>query len=103
MHSEKVSICWKFATETCYYGDQNCWFSHTKSNDDLESVNYKCSQCEKVFKCQSELLRHKKQEHTDHVPLCKNSKKGTCRFGNLKCWFIHERSEVERKENSDLN
>ena len=89
--------------ETCDYGEQNCWFSHIKSKNNLEYVNFKCNSCEKVVKFQSELLRHKKQEHTHLVPICRNSKNGTCRFGTLKCWFVHKRSETEKQKHSDLN
>jgi hypothetical protein len=96
IHTDKVSICWKFATGTCDYGDQNCWFSHIRSKNNLETVNFKCNSWEKVFKFQSELLRHKKQEHTNLVPICRNSKNGTCIFGTLKCWFVHERNETEK-------
>ena len=101
MHSEKVSICWKFATGTCDYGAQNCWFSHVKSQNILESVNFECNSCKKVFKSQSDLLRHKKQEHAHLVPLCRNRKNDTCTFGTLKCWFVHERNETEENQEEE--
>ena len=91
-HAEKVSICWKYATNTCEYGDKNCWFSHTMSQNDLESVNFKCNSCEIGFNFQAELLRHKKQEHTNLVAFCTNSKNGTYKFRALKCLFVHEKN-----------
>ena len=46
MHVEKVSICWQFVSGTCIFGDQHCWFIHSKSSNALEAVNFKCSTCE---------------------------------------------------------
>ena len=91
---ERVSICWKFATWTCDYGDNKCWFSHCKS------ANFKCRSCEKVFKAQSECLKHRKQEHSNLVPLRKNETNGTCTFGNINCWVIHENTN---KPNNNEN
>ena len=27
-HIEKVDFCWDFSTNSCEYGDENCWFVH---------------------------------------------------------------------------
>lgn len=95
IHTDRVSICWRFANGTCDFGDQNCWFSHMKSKNDLETANFECRSCGKDFRFSSELLNHRKQEHIHLVPLCRNSNNNTCKFGTLKCWFVHERSETE--------
>ena len=89
-HIEKVSICWNFVAGTCDLGDKNCWFNHCKSLNDSEAEHFKCRSCEKVFKSQPECLKHRKLEHSNFVPLCKNEMNGTCKFGNTNCWFIHD-------------
>ena len=50
MHVEKVSICWQFVSGTCIFGDQHCWFIHSKSSNALEAVNFKCISCEQEFR-----------------------------------------------------
>ena len=48
MHMEKVSICWRFVSGTCIFGDQNCWFIHSKSSNNLEAENLNAV-CVKFF------------------------------------------------------
>ena len=103
MHMEKVSICWRFVSGTCIFGDQNCWFSHSKSSNDLEAENFKCSSCEKEFRSLPDCLRHRKQDHNQLVPPCRNETNGSCKFGDKRCWFKHNKteksSEIENSEN----
>ena len=93
IHTEKVSTCWRFAQGTCIFGDQNCWFSHPQSSNNLEAEKFKCSLCEKDFWSLSDCLRHRKQDHKELVPLCRNETNGTCKFGNTNCWFTHKKQE----------
>ena len=46
-HLEKVSLCWKYSSGTCEFGDLNCWFSHSESS-------FKCKMCDetRLFKTQ---------------------------------------------------
>ena len=46
---------------------------------------------------QSEFLNHKKKEHIEHVPRCRNL---TCTY-NIFCWFIHEQYENENNINEN--
>ena len=46
---------------------------------------------------QSECLKHRKKEHSHLVPLCMNEKGGTCKFGHLNCWFLHENENETNK------
>ena len=101
-HEEKVTNCWRFASGHCDYGDKNCWFSHVTSVNNLDEEPFKCRTCEKVFKIQSECLKHRKKEHHHLVPLCMNEKRGTCKFGKSNCWFIHE-NRIETKENEHID
>jgi hypothetical protein len=102
MHIENVAICRQYATGTCDFGDQYCWFSHCKSKQNHEVSIFKCKSCEKEFIFQSDCLKHRKQEHTNSVPPCRNERNGTCRFGSLNCWFNHTNLENSNKgENSE--
>ena len=71
-----------------------------KVKSHFKSANFKCRSCEKVFKAQSECLKHRKQEHSNLVPLRKNETNGTCTFGNINCWVIHENTN---KPNNNEN
>ena len=89
-HRDKVAICWKFSAGNCTFGDARCWFLHCESE---ESPEWKCNLCDNKFRCQSELLRHNKQEHEHLVQMCWNKENGKCIFGSQDCWFKHEKNE----------
>ena len=38
---------------------------------------------------------HKKDQHIESVPMCRNSKNGQCEFS--KCWFRHEQVSQNSK------
>ena len=86
-HAGKVANCWKFAAGTCHYGN-HCWFSHTII--DQEPKQFKCNECGKSFITPSEFHLHKKQDHKQLLPTCRNAQNGKCRFGELLCWFNHD-------------
>ena len=101
-HKEKVSTCWKFVAGDCPFSDINCWFNHTK--DKLEQLDeVECNWCEKVFMTQPELLNHRKKEHIENVPKCRNADIGICRYNEF-CWFIHDQHEndIEVHENQEV-
>ena len=58
-----------------------------------ESSEWNCNLCDNKFRCQSELLRHNKQEHEHLVQMCWNKENGKCIFGSQDCWFKHEKNE----------
>ena len=43
-HVEKVNVCWNFAAGTCMFGDELCWFTYSKTSQEI-----KCNNCENVF------------------------------------------------------
>jgi hypothetical protein len=53
-------------------------------------TEYKSRICEKVFKAKAEFMKHRRHEHVERVPVCRDALNGTCQFGNIKCWFNHE-------------
>ena len=93
-HKGKVAICWKFLTGNCIFGDASCWFLHSESEGSCKIPEWNCNFCETEFRCQSEMLRHKKQEHFHLVQLCRNEMKDQCIYGSQGCWFRHEKSEA---------
>ena len=65
-HEDKVAICWKYSARNCTFRDDDCWFLHCVS-ERYTSDEVKCSLCEIKFISQSELLRHRKDEHRNLV------------------------------------
>ena len=45
---------------------------------------YKCGICEKVFH-----HNHRKNEHSQFVPKCREYINGACRYEQNGCWFRH--------------
>jgi hypothetical protein len=89
-HRDKVAICWKFSAGNCTFGDAGCWFLHCESE---ESPEWKFNLCDNKFRCQTELLRHNKQEHEHLVQMCWNIENGKFIFGSQDCWFKNEKNE----------
>ena len=99
VHQEKTQLCRNYLEGNCDFGDTDCWFSHDV-NSKMSSKVYKCSLCAKVFKLRSDFMYHRKKEHLEIVPQCKNGE--TCNFEVSKCWYIHIQCEYEKqKEEND--
>ena len=45
-------------------------------------------------------MKHRKSEHSESDPPCKNALNGACGQGQFKYWFTHNDSEME---NQNLN
>ena len=107
-HEEKISPCSFFLEGKCVHGNQ-CWYSH--ENDPSKLVpEYRCQHCEIVFRFRFEFMQHRKQHHLETVPICRDTLSGTCQFGTVKCWFIHDETEsskenrnTEYPKNDNLN
>ena len=100
-HEERVSQCSLFLEGKCTFGEE-CWYSH-KNNSRKTLAEYKCKICEKVFKVKSEFMKHRRNEHIESVPLCRDASNGTCHFGNMKCWFNHEDVENLNENGNNVN
>jgi hypothetical protein len=70
-HTDKVATCCSFLAGNYTFKDDDCWFLHCES-EQYTSDEVKCSLCEIKFICQSELLRHRKDEHRNLVQMCRN-------------------------------
>jgi hypothetical protein len=97
-HMEKVAECWNFSAGVCEYGDDFCWFSHSKNSNQTEIFN--CNICEQVFDRKNDLQHHKKKEHITSIPVCRNESKNTCWYGAEKCWFRHLETDSWNQQNS---
>ena len=67
-----------------------------------------CNEMLPKFRCQSGLLRHKKQEHGHLVPMCRNGENSKCIYGIQNCWYKHDDIEMDfssgnsTKENNEV-
>jgi hypothetical protein len=59
---------------------------------------FKCGFCENVFEHKSDFMNHRKKQHTQSVPACRDNINGTCRRDTSTCWFKHEDSNHENTE-----
>jgi hypothetical protein len=96
-HSGRVSVCWKFNSGKCHYGDEKCWFNHIAAKCEI-----KCNFREQTFPNQSEFLTHRKSNHEKFVPLCRNLPHGKCNYTDTNCWFKHKETEmINEHENNE--
>ena len=56
-------------------------------------VSEDCNFCEKHFLTQSDLMYHKKKEHSKKVSTCWNFSSGKCDYPDEECWFNHSLTE----------
>ena len=65
-----------------------------------EMKEIECALCGKVFRTQSDFYSHRKKQHKETIPSCKNYKTGACIYGKDMCWFLHE--NVETGEDTEI-
>ena len=98
-HAEKVRLCRFYEKGNCDRGDSECWFSHEKSAKRTPE-SYSCNICENFFGNRFELMHHRKAEHSETVPKCRNDQ-GSCQFGITKCWFKHEEQHDDTENHNE--
>ena len=64
-------------------------------------MKFKCNHCDNSFTSNSDMLRHRKQEHATLVPACRNHKNGEWQYSEYYCWFIHNEIKVRKAEEKD--
>ena len=99
-HKIKVSVCWNYQAGNCEFQDDSCWFAHKQTND-FTSEQFKCNTCQFTFKNRLEYLGHRKLNHMEMVPICKNIIKGKCEYSEDKCWFNHQRISNQNKNETE--
>ena len=95
-HSEKIQLCRNNLEGKCDFVESDCWFSHDVKAQKSSQL-YTCNICKKTFKLRSDSMYHRKQEHKEIVPQCKN--KESCKFDNAKCWYLHNEQNEKNVEN----
>ena len=88
VHEEKVKDCNLFMEGICPFGDE-CWYKH-QENSRKQIPEYKCRICQKTFNSKVEFMKHRKSDHIEIVPICRNSSNGPCSLGTEICWFRHD-------------
>ena len=77
---------------------------HTKPSTNFSPQTlkeYKCGICEKVFHHKTDFMNHRKKEHAQFVPECREYMNGACRYEKNGCWFRHcdvEPAEMQAPE-----
>ena len=102
-HKEKVNQCRYFTAGNCVFGDESCWYSHSRSNTDTSLSEFKCTICEKSFKIRSDFMHHRKEDHIKNVPICIDSVNGICRFGTGNCWYNHNEMKMINQNQNTQN
>ena len=102
VHPNTVAFCKKFEKGECTYKTESCWWNHEKKDHE---DGFNCFFCGKVFGKKSEMMIHKKKEHTSLIKSCKDFLKGCCRFQETFCWFVHpnEKENNKSSKNEELN
>ena len=59
--------------------------------------------CDKTFESKSEMMRHRKNQHSSIVQRCNLFLKKSCRFQSEFCWFKHdiENTNDDHESNED--
>ena len=86
-HPNLVAPCKKLAEKSCIYTEESCYWRHTVGSKEEPVTN--CYICGNAFKSKSELMQHRKKEHSHTVKVCEKFKEGRCRFVETFCWFKH--------------
>ena len=77
-----------YQAEDKYDMDGHEWSEH---EDDEDGIII-CKICEEKFANVANLMKHKKMKHRERVENCHNYNNGGCPFEDIRCWFLHLRS-----------
>ena len=90
-HTKEQNIEWANCKQTSVEVNESS--AHIDRRHSLVR-NIKCNTCGKDFNSKSELMNHRKLEHTKLVATCKNYLDGQCNRENT-CWWIHRQGKEE--------
>jgi hypothetical protein len=71
----------------CKFGAGSCWYNHGTISAQGDDDTFKCYGCNIMFKVKSHLMKHRRDEHIDKTPLCKN---GSFCFYKENCWWKYQ-------------
>ena len=61
----------------------------------------RCRICGETFRSKSNLMEHRKTEHTKTVANCRNYSEGTCVYSSKMCWWNHD-TESRAPDNEEF-
>ena len=67
----------------------------TSQSDVNTNLENSCKDCDEVFVAKSDLMKHRKEQHMEHISKCRDFKSGKCSWNSSSCWFIHEDENME--------
>ena len=102
-HTDAVNLCRDFSNGICPYEDRACWYKHCKAGNDYrpDLTTFKCNSCDETFTTKSGFMYHNKENHKNNISECKQSRSGTCWFGDKKCWFNHNSNDENSEKRND--
>ena len=107
-HGKSKRECRYKNDEKCNFGDEQCWYNHNNEilnqNHESQKEEIKCNICDLSFTSKADLLKHRKIEHIEHVPICRTIKLGKkCRFSEDECFYIHNKSNEPLMSTTNVN
>jgi hypothetical protein len=84
-HYYSVAPC---RNKDCEFSSDKCWWKHANVNEN-ENKSIGCYFCEKTFGTRTEVMMHRKVEHSKTVKACTKYVNKTCNYSETTCWFQH--------------
>ena len=110
-HNSGNKMCRYFKEGSCHFinsDKEKCWYLHKDTIDLSNDTKYDfdCKSCEKNFTSKNEVMNHRKDDHEDEVPPCKDFVAGK-KCSRNRCWYSHRQqigsSHVSRQVVNNTN
>ena len=95
-----------FPNGDCEFDDEGpngCWWRHSSDSSNTKLTTQRttneCNVCETTFTNKYDMMMHKKNNHEESVPLCRNMRNGKCDFSN--CWYRHKELQTKRASTNE--
>ena len=87
-HLFSVAPCKNNKEGKCPFSSFRCWWNH----EEIQNLpdNIKCFVCNESFENKTEMMAHRKKEHSSLIRKCLQFKENNCRFEEKSCWFMHD-------------
>ena len=96
-HTDSRRRCKYKRDGNCRYTDSVCWYSH-KTQHKTPEINsegmFRCHTCENRYSSKSQVMNHRKINHPDTLPWCKDGDR--CTFGKDECRFRHKEHQGQK-------
>ena len=97
IHPERRRRCRNNQKGECERSGEECWWKHADEgptyNIGTHNKSVSCNICDELFTSKGLLMNHKKKEHIESVPVCRDFQKGRCDFPSNRCWYKHVSQE----------